>query len=665
MCVTEKWFYRECGCHYDHPILCGAYRARHVLSAQNSQPNKPDLWFGESRDHSNEDPLALSARPPEPQSCPSHQTVERSFLNQICEDCLMAELHPTPSQPTNPTVPATALVVPGHGEGLIWDSEVKVEIHNENSDATSSTTTPHIACLEDGSRDDDRRILESHIEVQIEVDSYSVSAEEPSSPLSLKSHGEDSSQSSSIPTSPMSPDYSDRFGLTSTAYKNKRYGLTFDRPVVTDFDDADNESDSSLELPLRSSSSAGRGRSLQRANVKGAVRCPSGPDSVDSSSKGKPHGSGVSRFKTLRSFSNSLIPTPKSKDERNLFDNRSTVSLAPSSTSTKSKPRSLFRGFRARKASPLIAESIEAKPVLLADAPHETIQAIKSQQTIDNSPRPPRKSSLKSWAFLKLHDRKDKKRSNGFDSPNRLRSLAPSPTGSWSRKQLGSEKEYSQLSDSASENESIISDEEHEAQVEVIEEGRASPVVVIPGLPKPSVVSTEQTSLEEALDFELELDDLEGRSEDQTSECDNDDDSYRPYPCKPIDKRLNHWQSEQAALRDSWPLRTEMTKPAKTEPRVLLRTIARRPADKRSAEGDAGIEPTSARESEQADNHHNLLTPLLRPEQGPGPADAATSKRPTFPPRKSSLKTRLELRRKSRPLSECDVPVPATVPPSC
>ncbi|KAL2427309.1 hypothetical protein ABEF95_011542 [Exophiala dermatitidis] len=577
----------------------------------------------------------------------------------------MAELHPKHSQPANPPVPATSLVVPENGEGLIWDSEVKVEIQNDNSDTASSTTTPHVACPEDGPRGDDRRILESHIEVPIEVDSYSISAEEPSSPLSLTSHGEDSSQASSIPTSPISPDYSDRSGLTSNAYKNKRYGLTFDRPVVTEFDDADCESDSSLELPRPSSSSAGRGRALQRANIKGAVRCPSGPESGDSSSKSKPHGSGVSRFKTLRSFSNSLIPTSKPKDERNLFDNCSTVSLAPSSTSTKSKPRSLFRGVRARKASPLIAESIEARPVPLAHAPHETIQATKSQQTIDNSPKPPRKSSFKTWAFLKLHDRKDKKRSNGFESQNRLRSLAPSPTGSWSREQLGcAENEYSRLSDSASENESIISDEEHETQVEVIEEGRASPVVVIPGLPKPSVVSTEQTTFEEALDFELELDDLEGRSEDQTSECDDDDDSYRPYPCKPIDKRLNHWQLEQAALRDSWPLRTEMTKSAKTEPRVRLGTIARRPADKRFAEGDAGIEPTSARKSEQVDRHHNLLTPLLRPEQGPGRADAATSKRPTFPPRKSSLKTRLELRRKSRPLSECGVPVPATVPSS-
>src|ERR1700743_631840 len=101
MCVTEVWSYRECGCFYNHSVLCRPYQNQHSpCFAPNIHLHR---WLRETGVDAEMayKQFGQRARPSEPQNCPDHRTVEKSFLNQICEDCLLAELAAGPIHSDN------------------------------------------------------------------------------------------------------------------------------------------------------------------------------------------------------------------------------------------------------------------------------------------------------------------------------------------------------------------------------------------------------------------------------------------------------------------------------------------------------------------------------------------------------------------------------------
>lgn len=650
MCVTERWLYRECGCHYNHSVLCSTYR-------RTREP--VDQWHGETDIETNvaaAKQMRRRARPAEPQECPQHSTVEKYFLNQICEDCLLAELHPKPPGSEQPTSPASQLPTPQSGEGLIWDSEVKVEIQSEGSEPPPRPKTPDVASLRHCSREDGQRIVESHIEVKIEVETYSVSAGDPSSPLSLTADDEASSPSSSPPTSPTSPAVpTEDHDHVAPPYQNKRYGLAFHSPIVADLDDADDECSSSPERYYRFPTPPSRGSSPALGRVNGADRSTSSPLPVSHS---KPNSNAPARLNTLRSFSNNRVPPSETTGEDKSSNNKSTSSLALSTTSTKPKSRNPFRKFRTRKVSPLVAETIETQPVLLVGDynDHNNISIVRQKTTAD-SPIPPRGSSLKSWAFFKLQGRKHSER-RVSRSHSRLRSLAPSPTGSWSRNQHGhNDRMYSQLSDSSSEIDARTSTQEDERPVERIEEQICMPITMTPIRPKPSNVPGWPVILDGYRGVDLDLDAMGGNEEHPEITLADECGYYHhgPAPAWPVYPRL---QQSELDRPESWPLRSAPNTEEEKNHLPPLHALAQHPPDKYVAEEAVPTKLPVAERGVQL-QRDNVFTPLLRPDEGP--ADTQRKRPGFFPPRQSSLRTRIELRRTSRPLSECEVPVPALI----
>ncbi|EXJ96049.1 hypothetical protein A1O1_01175 [Capronia coronata CBS 617.96] len=653
MCVTEKWVYRECGCHYNHNILCSTYRRNRGPNFSPNIQQSVDQWLEETGTDTDTaaKQLRRRARPADPQECPQHTTVEKSFLNQICEDCLLAELDPKPPDLQDPTAPASPVPTPDNGEGLIWDSEVKVEIQSEDNGPIPRPTTPDVGLSDVDSHSDDQRILESHIEVKIEVDCYSNPVEVPSSPLSLTADDEASSQSCSIPTSPTSPAAADNYSPVSSLFHNKRYGLTFHSPVVADLNDADDEFDSSPERYYHFPAPPSRGRSFSPRNLNRIEHYAPSAESSPLPVEGSSNGSALLRVPTFRSSSNNITPMSKTADKSQLFANHSSTSLPLSSVSTKLRSRNPFRGFGTRKASPLITDTIECRPVLLAHGCVDTSDVpISRQRSGRTSPLPPRKSSLKNWTFFKLHH--DKQGAHPR-SQSRLRSLAPSPTGSWSRNQLEhDEKMYSQLSDSGSEFGSEIGMQEDHRQVNVLEEPTPLPVATVS---KPPARQTGLAIIDSGMTLDAGLE--EGARIQMQSHLelaygivyDSDIFQHDSLPAWPVYPQLRRTELERP---DSWPLRSEIKQEDQARPQPSVHPMRPRAVVEEYTEELSPMDASMAEESVQPDR---ALMPLLRPEQVRAEREA---KRPTFPPRKSSLRTRFELRRSKR-LSEFEVPVPA------
>lgn len=324
--------------------------------------------------------------------------MQRSFLNRICEDCLIRELE---IQPLSPTGEQPYCVNPDSGEGLIWDSEVTVEVGEMQFEMLSSQQGKGVDDVRDTDREeDDKRILESHVEVKVEFDSYSASGEEASSPLFPSSATR--SHSSSIEDSPLSP-----------SYRTKRYGFALPPGVTYDLDDVDDDSDDYPEIYDWTSSPLFRGRSLTRKQLTSFELYGVSPDGSDGSSRDK----GLSSLRALRSISANLRSGSVVKNDSKVVEKDTAIAV---------NPKGLFRGLRSRKSSPLVAQSVEVNRASESQCtgPYDKLE-----------PKRTKKSGLKSWAKFMIPDRKRNKHAALKEHKTQARSCAPSPTGSWARTQ--------------------------------------------------------------------------------------------------------------------------------------------------------------------------------------------------------------------------------------
>lgn len=380
-----------------------------------------------------------------------------------------------------------------NGEGLIWDSEVKVEIQEPNSGEGPDWVPPD--GLEDANHLEDGhgRILESHIEIKVDVDRYSFSAAEPSSPLPATSK-DDRSQSSSIATSP----------------RSKRYGQTFSTPASVDFDHVDDESDDDSEGHYSHSPLSFRGRPLVRGkdgDRRSSARSGKATERVDSKTSSRT----MSRLKSLRNISSPFRHLSKSKDQDKVVDDDSAWTASSSPASGSRKSRNPFRVFRTRKTfQPIVdtTETIENKSAVLDDDSHDSGQdTVTFPKTSEISPLPSQRRSLKDWKPSMFQERKDSK---NYRPRDQSRSLAPSPTGSWSRNHQSHLEdmelpilESPSQTDTAFDSESLFSDFEEEGADEFHGADSTAPAIVLPSSPSSFHVNSMRAKIEGLEMFDL------------------------------------------------------------------------------------------------------------------------------------------------------------------
>jgi hypothetical protein len=619
------------------------------------------------------------AKPAEPQDCPHHSTVERAFLNPICEDCLQAELNQKAAAATELSLEAFPLppsrIVPENGEGLIWDSEVRVEIQSQTShDHASPLASNAIECVDDQPVDVDRRILESHIEIKVEVDSYSVSADDPSSsPLFTSSRDGRSSRSSSIATSPESVRVEDKLRFPSDRPKTKRYGLTFHDTISSNFGDVGDDIDTEPHGESHSAPLQLRGRSPTRRDADD--RQPSifdlrSPSATAENSSGK---KGLPRFKSIRSISSSFRHGPKQKDHIPPLDNNhrpaSNATSAPRSSSGKQILRNPFRVFRTRKASRDIVETIESTRLMThEDDNSHNMEGSMASCTDANKPSrplPPREDSLGDWTSLSSRDHQDPVESS---LRNRSRSLAPSPTGSLSQNQLDCNDERSLPvmevpvhATTSFDTRSVFSEFEAEgapdAMADLSIENTPPSTMDIPNTPKSFNISSLRARIEGLEEFDLGLDDTltAGQMRPPGQTGDVQDQAKGPSLLEP----------EQIISMYGVPGDEETTGNQTTEEELASHQLeAPEQNDHEEEQPLSQIGPTEATEAKIAN--------LVLEESGQVAATKTASPcekeekrdpRPAHPPRKSSLKRLTRYNHMDSPATDCDVPVPALVLP--
>lgn len=294
---------------------------------------------------------------------------------------------------------------PNNGEGLIWDSEVKVQVDEMQFEMLSTPTKDGKSVPDLDIDDDERQILESHVEVKVDFESSSISGE-PSSPLFPSSATR--SYPSSLEASPP----------TST-YQTKRFGFALPEGVTYDLDTADDDSDDYPEIYDWTSSPLFRGRSLTRKKLTSFEIYGVSPNGSDASIKGK----GLSRLKSLRSLSSNL---------RSVSNTKIPDKDAQADSSPADKPRTLLRGLRSRKSSPLLTSKLEPTSTLdsQVNGPYGNLES-----------KATKKSGLRNWAKFMIPERKRNKHVPLSQLRNQTRSCAPSPTGSWARTQEDNHEE--------------------------------------------------------------------------------------------------------------------------------------------------------------------------------------------------------------------------------
>ncbi|KIW42596.1 uncharacterized protein PV06_06128 [Exophiala oligosperma] len=437
MCKTEIWTYRDCGCRYSHNVICRSYRRGGTpCFAPNIQFTR-DKWL----EGAGFDPeLAFRqfkgrTKPTEPRACPQHKTVYESFLNPICEDCLLAEINSLSADGIGPAPPAYPESEAASGEGLVWDSEVKVEIESQAAQDQPVSTTPVSEISSRDSQDIDRTILDSHVEVTIESDGSSVSTGEPMSPLLSAFHTEHSSPPSTAATSPKSTGSCEKrhSGFHNTP-DEKHYDSSGD-DISSDLGDSDDEGADSCDdqvcQPLPS-----RGRSLVRGNGSVMTRSVTDPVPLVMPVEKSKSKRGLSTLKTIRSISLNFRPGSKPKTPAPMIEHE--TSLNEESKLARSRSKNPFRAFRHRKMSQNHVDTMRITPVLTT---LEVQSSIEVDQLSFEKPRlrplPPRKSSmgnLRSFtdpAEAGLGIRR---------FPGMTRTPVPSPTGSWPQHHLDQSK---------------------------------------------------------------------------------------------------------------------------------------------------------------------------------------------------------------------------------
>ncbi|KIX07578.1 uncharacterized protein Z518_02231 [Rhinocladiella mackenziei CBS 650.93] len=595
------------------------------------------------------------ARPAEPRDCPQHRTVQKSFLNQICEDCLLAELD---AEPLALEKTATALSGPTHasenGEGLIWDSEVKVEIQSQPSEQPNSPATSDAFVYDNDSQSDHSGILESQTEVKAEVDSNNVSAEDVSSPLFPASHQGASSGSSSVATSP-SAHIVAKGRPTSPGRRNKRYGLTFQDTVISDVGDADDEFDNGPSHKDPSSSPYFRGRTLTRGNYNSFERCGSSPNTEPTLVGGKNSIHVLSKFKSLRLISSSLRPSSSSRDQDKSIDAESPPGLTTSSTSAGPKSRNPFRAIRTRKCSPPVVETVESRQGLIqVSFGNDDHNLSTNTESNPISQIPPRKSNLKAWArFLRRGRRR------GYSQlPRQLTSLASNPTGSWSHNRFEYHEEVDSLvlgstshSHSAFDTGSGIKSLEIEGRKGVESETEISSTTAILNIPESSTMNTLPATIgtSKELDFGLGIENGGKLAQQQQESL--EDKSMQEQAVAASAAKIEHLSLEpdEIALPSS-PIPPENQAQVKTRIDVSTRPQSPTALTARCATN----EPTNFTVADKADGRERVSMPQLGPIQ-------TVPKDMSHPPRSSSLKSLADSLEVSERVSRRDEILPVNI----
>ncbi|KAL6250247.1 hypothetical protein RBB50_002548 [Rhinocladiella similis] len=430
MCITEIWTYRDCGCCYNHIILCRSYRRGGTPCFAPSIHYPRDKWLeGTATDPE----LAFRVfkgrtKPTEPQACPQHSIDYNSFLNPICEDCLLAEVNSLSADGIGPAPPAYADSEAASGEGLVWDSEVKVEIESQTSQDQPVPAVPVSDRSSHNSQDIDRTILDSHVEVTIESDGSSVSTDEPTSPLLSSLHTQHSSPPSTVATSPKSLGSCEKRRSASHNSPDEKDEDLSGEDLSSDLGDSDDEGADSCDdqhcQPLPS-----RGRSLVRGN--GAVMKRSVTDPVPllmpvEKSKSK---KGLSTLKSIRSISLNFRPATKPKVHAATTEHD--ISLNEQNKLARSRSKNPFRAFRHRKASQNYVDTMRITPILTTLEVHSSLEVDQlSFEKPRLRPLPPRKSSMRNLGSFTdpAQAAKDRRR-----LPGTARRPDLSPTGSWSQ----------------------------------------------------------------------------------------------------------------------------------------------------------------------------------------------------------------------------------------
>jgi hypothetical protein len=227
MCITEVWSFCECGCFYNHHEPCLRFQ---------DQPLPAD-------------------------DCPNHRTIQKSFLNQICDDCLLAEIKSSQNRPPQLDLKLCSQPFWSFGDPLTWDSHVEVEIDGR------SPLSSEKQCLQSNIQDDeilpvgaedDFRIFDSHVEVTIENDGQTASTRD-ISPYDLAR-----SLNSSPPISirSLSGSMPPHWRAVSQLGQSKRFQAVDRQTTIATADDSDRMvGDFNRRIP-----SGARGRPLNRGH---------------------------------------------------------------------------------------------------------------------------------------------------------------------------------------------------------------------------------------------------------------------------------------------------------------------------------------------------------------------------------------------------------------
>ncbi|KIX96045.1 uncharacterized protein Z520_08300 [Fonsecaea multimorphosa CBS 102226] len=509
MCVTEIWSYRECGCFYNHKILCRTYRREQTLCfAQNIQ-YPVDKWLNEMAVAPDTSPQLFRPRAilVEPGDCPNHRVVEKSFLNQICEDCLLAELEGLPS---SLDISATAQDFPtansDNGEGLIWDSEVRIEIEDPDSEFSANPSVPEAAVRSQETPDEDWRILESHVEIIIEDEHHTIVAKSAASPEMVAHQRSGRSQPSLTENSQSNSHHGDLYQTNSGTSESKRYGRAFQKINVASFEDADTDSGIDLQCFHGDPQALSRGRALMCSNPhKGEVR-EADADSTPVPAKAKIGAKGLSKLQSLASLSMSLRVAPRSlmAVSDHCGDIRTVSECSSSSMGSSSKNPFRWKG------SPRIGETSGSMFCGFEQLSSNIDGNILNPEAQDAPAVPLRNSSLKSFAHYLMECPTRTKAMMQPRAGSYLRSLTHSPTFSWLRKHAESSEETdSSTRVSGSRSETTFESASWASSLKTNSAGglEGEKASMIPSIPKSSTMNTMRAIIEGCIDRDVGLDD--------------------------------------------------------------------------------------------------------------------------------------------------------------
>ena len=135
MCRFEIWDYRECGCQYHHHVPCSlnfdseleqAIPFRRTSLKYYSRPSSASVIFeAQSLTSSDESSSGLQRQ------CSIRETKHKTFLEPICDDCLLTELGL--GKELGPILGGRDHVAALDGQDWLLESNVEIQIEEEDS----------------------------------------------------------------------------------------------------------------------------------------------------------------------------------------------------------------------------------------------------------------------------------------------------------------------------------------------------------------------------------------------------------------------------------------------------------------------------------------------------------------------------------------------------